>query len=1330
MRRAIRIAAWSLAGLLLLALLLAGAVIVIGNTAGGRSLLERETASLTSGRVRIAGLAGAFPSRIHIAELSLSDSGGAWMTARSVSLRWSPLALLAWDLHVERFDVGRLTLVRRPLSARSSARPGRSTHLPVIDIDRASIRTLDLEPAAAGMKALLTVQGSLHYRSMERVRARLLARRTNGTGDYELTLHIAPSHMTGRLRLEEPAGGPIEHLVRLPGLGAVSVEASLAGPRNAEQLRLDGRIGALRARAAGTIDFGHRAAELTYSVASPAMMPRPDLSWRSLALEGRWRGPVSAPLTTGTLDVKGLRLPDGTRIGAREASLIGDGHTLRMHAVAGGIVLPGPHPGVLQDSPLDLAATLRLDEAGRPLKLTATQRLFSLRVQALTSGARSARFDLQLPDIAPLAALYHEDIGGTLGLSGAIAESGATTRLEVSGTGALVGSGVPARLLGAHATLRLVGVVKRTTAEVEHLQLSGRALSVTATGSAERSAPGAQRPIGAVQARWRIALPDLALISPSVAGSLEIRGTTHGPLKSLTAHLRVRSRLSLLGSPPGVIAASIQARGLPGAPSVAVRAQGEFDGAPLRLDGSLERMSDGVFHALIRRAQWKSLEVDGNLSASARLAAGRGSLRWRIGRLADLQPLLGRTLSGSVVGSATLTPGARRTRARIDIEARNLASAGFAGSVRLSGAGPLDALPLELVMHSPDIRGAPASLEATARLNITTRTLDLDRLEGRYRGQAARLLSPASVVFAGGLEVRHMRLGMQRAVLAVDGELAPALDCRLSIHHLDAALADAFVPDLLAQGSLEADVRLEGSRAAPEGTASLEIKGLRLANAAAEGLPAIDAHGSARLRGNIADVSAQLDAGPSSRFTLSGQAPLNATGAVALRLAGRLDAVLMNPILEARGERAAGTLTVDATVTGAARAPQIRGTVELANGDVRDYAEGIHLGDINARLVGGKGVLKIASLTARAGPGELTAQGTVGVLEPQMPIDVSISAHHIQPITSDILTANLDTRLRVAGTLRRRIDVSGTVHVNRASIMIPNGFPPNVATLEVIRPGAAVRTPPVRRRLAIGLGITLQAPDAIFVQGRGLDAQLGGRLELTGTSGNPGVSGGFSLVRGTFSLAGTTLNFNSGRVSFNGEGLKGRIDPTLEFLAQTSVMSPSPTTVRLSITGYADSPKIALSSSPPLPQDDLLGLLLFGKPASQLTALQLAQTGAALASLGGVGGGGGESWNPLTWIKKGLGLNTLSVGGATRPGATGGNQMAGASVTAGKYISNRVYVAATQTTLGTSQVRVDINLTRHVKLQTRLGNGTATAQGTTPENDPGSSIGLSYQIEY
>ena len=139
--------------------------------------------------------------------------------------------------------------------------------------------------------------------------------------------------------------------------------------------------------------------------------------------------------------------------------------------------------------------------------------------------------------------------------------------------------------------------------------------------------------------------------------------------------------------------------------------------------------------------------------------------------------------------------------------------------------------------------------------------------------------------------------------------------------------------------------------------------------------------------------------------------------------------------------------------------------------------------------------------------------------------------------------------------------------------------------------------------------------------------------------------------------------------------------------------------------------------------------------ASQLSAIQLAETGAALASLSGIGGGGGGSkWNPLTWIKKAFGLNTLSVGSATPQNQTASSSQSsstsGASLTAGKYVSKRVYVAATQSTTGYSQVQVDVDLSQYLKLQTRLGNGTATTQGTTPENDPGSSIGLAWQMPY
>jgi translocation and assembly module TamB len=129
-----------------------------------------------------------------------------------------------------------------------------------------------------------------------------------------------------------------------------------------------------------------------------------------------------------------------------------------------------------------------------------------------------------------------------------------------------------------------------------------------------------------------------------------------------------------------------------------------------------------------------------------------------------------------------------------------------------------------------------------------------------------------------------------------------------------------------------------------------------------------------------------------------------------------------------------------------------------------------------------------------------------------------------------------------------------------------------------------------------------------------------------------------------------------------------------------------------------------------------------------LSALQVVQIGTALATL--TGGGGGSSLNPVAKIQKALGLDRLAVGSAQTTSATGAQQNTGASIEAGRYVSSRVFVAVKESTTGASQLAVDVDLNQHLKLQTRLGNGNTTAQGTTPENDPGSSVGLAYQFEY
>jgi translocation and assembly module TamB len=150
-----------------------------------------------------------------------------------------------------------------------------------------------------------------------------------------------------------------------------------------------------------------------------------------------------------------------------------------------------------------------------------------------------------------------------------------------------------------------------------------------------------------------------------------------------------------------------------------------------------------------------------------------------------------------------------------------------------------------------------------------------------------------------------------------------------------------------------------------------------------------------------------------------------------------------------------------------------------------------------------------------------------------------------------------------------------------------------------------------------------------------------------------------------------------------------------------------------------------------MPQDEILAHLLFGVSVTQLSPLQLAQIGAALASMGGVGSGGG--FNPINAVQRRLGLDRLAVsGGASNNGAaTGvaGQTSNAATIEAGRYITRRVYIGGKQSTNGATQAQVQVDLTQSLKLSTTLGTG-GTAQGATPQNDPGSSLGLTYQFEY
>jgi translocation and assembly module TamB len=654
----------------------------------------------------------------------------------------------------------------------------------------------------------------------------------------------------------------------------------------------------------------------------------------------------------------------------------------------------------------------------------------------------------------------------------------------------------------------------------------------------------------------------------------------------------------------------------------------------------------------------------------------QGRLVLRMAHLDELRPLIGQPVTGSVSGSFALDNG----NAHLELDARDAGLPGTAqvaraqltanvtdpttnptvdaqltvdgaragaisGNARVNMRGPQNALGLSVSAGLKNIGGADLQANSAAVLDLVAKSIQLTSLQTNYKGETLRLLSPARIGFGDGVAVDRLRLGLRQAVLDVAGRVTPTLDLTVALRNVTADLARIAAPDLQADGNLQADARLTGATTHPVGTLRVAATGLHMRTGPGRSLPPASITANANLQGTSAQLDTRLVAG-SSHLGLTGRVPLDATGALDLRTSGAVDLTLMDPILTAQGRRLRGLVTLDGTVTGTANAPRATGTVQLANGDIEDFTQGLHLHDMQATVSSDGETVRITRFTARAGQGTLGASGSVGLTAP-MPVDISLTAQNARPLASDLLTAVLDTNLTLRGDVQGQLAVAGHVQIHRADIQVPDNMPASVAVLDVRRAGQKPPPPPAPGP-DVALDLTLDAPRAIFVRGRGLDAELAGRLHVGGTTAKPIPHGGFT---------------------------------------------------------------ISLSSTPELPQDEVISYLLFRQSTANLSPFQLASIAAALAQVTGVTGGS----DPLNRVRKGLGLDTLSVNGGTGTGSS-----ASPTVEAGRYVAPGVYVGAKQSTSGNQTgATVQIDIARGLKLQTDVGSGSGS-----------NNVGLTYQFQY
>jgi translocation and assembly module TamB len=225
------------------------------------------------------------------------------------------------------------------------------------------------------------------------------------------------------------------------------------------------------------------------------------------------------------------------------------------------------------------------------------------------------------------------------------------------------------------------------------------------------------------------------------------------------------------------------------------------------------------------------------------------------------------------------------------------------------------------------------------------------------------------------------------------------------------------------------------------------------------------------------------------------------------------------------------------------------------------------------------GTVRLVEATAALGSGRLQATGDAalpgGVLGAYR-LRLTARDLPLRPLEGLATVWNAD--LELTG-LESRALLSGDARLVRGS------FSRDLVAL------SAVMTPPPAAgapRGALPLRIRVMLDDNLVVRTPQARARVGGTLSLQGTTAAPIVLGVLEAREGTVILRGSRYQLERAVIRFADPR---RIDPLLDIVATTRI-GEYDVTVR--VTGHVRDLDISLSSSPPLPRNDLMSLVAFG----------------------------------------------------------------------------------------------------------------------------------------
>lgn len=669
--------------------------------------------------------------------------------------------------------------------------------------------------------------------------------------------------------------------------------------------------------------------------------------------------------------------------------------------------------------------------------------------------------------------------------------------------------------------------------------------------------------------------------------------------------------------------------------------------ATIHAQGSLEAVDATVAMTArgLRGADWRAEAIDLRLEGR-RFGAKDGSATLTgQGRNAMLggRRLTEIALDGSWQGTATPGRGALEIRARETRGTHRLAAtvAREADTTRVA----ISELRLGLA-DTWTLVGRPELVHRGDRLTVSDFTMRSDR---------------GGVTAAGTIG----RSGANYLTLVVDD--------------LDLDALEGFVPREV-RGRLVGKARLTGTVVAPRVEADVALESPTLGD-----VRYAELRGRVTLTGERAQADGRLAQSADRVLLFEAALPLRFALApwrfeVGDGLGGRLradgvDLAFLGALWPELVTKVSGRLTADLALGGTVRAPEARGTIGIAGGRAYVVPLGLTYDPVELALRLDGRAASIERLAIQSGKGRFEGGGDarLGAAGAEMRAQFEVKAFPL--FANEYGKGAASGWLWISGTTDAPV-LEGYLETDGLVLQIPEVLPsasrPPDPTIVVIGPGAppvptptpsakkAEMAPPPAPGLFERAAITVQVsvPRDAWVRRSDANVELQGWMTAWKKPDEElHLAGDIRGVRGWYAFQGKKFELEDGGVRFTGQGF----DPVLDIKATHKA---GEYLVRLRVGGTIAKPTLALESEPALDQADVLAVLLFGAPASELSRSQSA--GLREQALGIAGGYVASELRQS--VANALGVDDLQFD-------TGSQGVRDASVSIGKYVADDIFVS-------------------------------------------------------